>query len=51
VNKLNFFQFRSLLIENFNIRFHEKYVQWPKRLCSSHTKTCSCHDRGMSKNV
>jgi hypothetical protein len=32
VNELNFFQFRSLLIENFNIRFHEKNLQWPKRL-------------------
>ena len=32
VNKLNFFRFRSLLIENFNIRSHEKNLQWPKRL-------------------
>ena len=32
VNELNFFQFRSLLIENFNIRFHEDNVAWPKRL-------------------
>jgi DDE superfamily endonuclease len=32
VNELNFFQFRSLLIENFNIRFHEHNVAWPRRL-------------------
>ena len=35
VNELNFFQFRSLLVENFNIRFHENNVQWPKRLAHS----------------
>jgi hypothetical protein len=35
VNKLNFFQFRSLLVENFNIRFHENNLQWPKRLSRS----------------
>ena len=32
VNELNMFQFRSLLVENFNIRFHENDIQWPKRL-------------------
>jgi hypothetical protein len=32
VNNLNFFQFRSLLIDNFNIRFRENNVQWPRRL-------------------
>jgi hypothetical protein len=32
VNELNFFQFCSLLVENFNICFHEKNLQWPKRL-------------------
>ncbi len=35
VKELNFFQFRSLLVENFNIRFHEKNLQWPKRLARS----------------
>ena len=35
VNELNFFQFRSLLIDNFNIRFHENNVQWPRRLAHS----------------
>ena len=35
VNQLNFFQFRSLLIENFNIRFHENKIQWPRRLAHS----------------
>ena len=35
VNKLNFFQFRLLLVENFNIRFHENNLQWPKRLSRS----------------
>ncbi|KAI2500765.1 Plant transposon protein [Fragilaria crotonensis] len=32
VNKLNFFQFRALLVENFNVQFHKKSLQWPKRL-------------------
>ena len=32
VNELNLFQFRSLLIANFNERFHENTLKWPKRL-------------------
>ncbi len=32
MNKLNFFQFRLHLIDNFNIRFHNINVQWPRRL-------------------
>ena len=32
VSELNLFQFCSLLIENFNARFHENTLKWPKRL-------------------
>ena len=32
VNELNLFQFCSLLIENFNVRFHANTLKWPKRL-------------------
>ena len=36
VNQLNFFQFRSLLVEYlYNIRFHENNIQWPRRLAHS----------------
>ena len=27
-------QFRAMLVENFNILFHEQKVVWPKRLAS-----------------
>jgi hypothetical protein len=32
VSVMNLFQFRSLLVENFNIRCHAKGLHWPKRL-------------------
>ncbi len=32
VSELNLFQFCSLLIENFNARFHENTLKWPNRL-------------------
>lgn len=35
VNELNFFQFRSLLVDHFNIQFHKNNVQWPRRLACS----------------
>ncbi|KAI2500254.1 hypothetical protein MHU86_14204 [Fragilaria crotonensis] len=35
VHELNFFQFRLLLIDNCNICFQEKNVQWPRRLAHS----------------
>ncbi len=35
INKLHFFQFRLLLIDSFNIRFHKNNVQWPRRLAHS----------------
>ena len=36
MNELNMYQFRSLLVENFNIRFHENDIQWPRRLGGAH---------------
>ena len=32
VNDLQLPQFRAMLIENFNVLFHEQKVVWPKRL-------------------
>ncbi len=32
VSELNLCQFRLLLIENFNARFHENTLKWPTRL-------------------
>ncbi|KAI2499473.1 Plant transposon protein [Fragilaria crotonensis] len=54
VNKLNMFQFRLLLVENFNIRFHANDLHWPKRLGRASPRnvaSCNDHDYGVKHNV
>ena len=35
VMSINFHQFRAMLIDNFNIAFHQNKLKWPKRFAKS----------------
>jgi hypothetical protein len=35
VNELSLSQFRAMLIENFDVLFHEQKITWPKRLAGA----------------